>query len=155
MTPTRSAATIAALALVVLVAACGSPGAPSGGSGVPHPATLAGTAWRVVAVDGRAPIAGAEPTVVFAAERVSGSGGCNQYGGGYRYDGATGRLAFDQLSMTAMACLEEARNAFETAFFQALGQSTQAASDAQGELIISGPAGRIVLQLAGRPAPSG
>jgi heat shock protein HslJ len=98
-----------------------------------------------MSVDGRTPVPAAKPTVVFTATEVGGESGCNHYGGQYRYDGATGRIAFDQLRMTAMACAEAARNTFETLFTQALGQGELVSSATNGRIVISGPAGRILL----------
>jgi heat shock protein HslJ len=116
---------------------------PSLGDG---PATLVGTSWRVVSVAGRAPIAGAVPTAVFAADRVTGSGGCNSYFGRYRYNPASGQIEVGEMGATAMACVEGPRNDFETAYFQALGTVTLVATDAFGRMKLSGPDGEIVLE---------
>ena len=147
-----------AVAFVVLVAtACGADERPPTESGGPHPATLAGTQWAVVSIAGQQPVLGSEPTIVFAADRVSGSGGCNQFGGGYRYDPATGRIAFAELGMTAMACLEGLRNARETQFFQLLGTATEVSLAPTGGLVIRAPAGELVGRLAapGAAGPAG
>jgi heat shock protein HslJ len=130
--------------LVLLLAACSTPAEPS--DGIQRPATLAGTAWRVVSVSGRAPIALAIPTATFAADRITGSGGCNSYGGTYRYDPGTGQIEMRDLGMTAMACAEAPRNDFEGLFIQALGRVNLVAIDAQGRLGLSGPGGLIVLE---------
>jgi heat shock protein HslJ len=116
---------------------------PSLGDG---PATLVGTSWRVVSVAGRAPIAGAIPTAVFSADRVTGSGGCNSYFGRYRYDPSSGQIEFGEMGATAMACLEGPRNDFETAYFQAIGKVTLVATDAFGRVKLSGPGGEVVLE---------
>jgi len=131
--------------LLVLFAGCSTlyDPPPSLGAG---PATLAGTSWRVVSVAGRAPIAVARPTASFSADRVTGSGGCNTYGGRYQYDPATGRIELRDLGMTAMACVEAPRNDFETVFVQALGQANLVSVDAQGRMALSGPGGLIVFE---------
>ena len=131
--------------LVVAVAACSS--SSSEGTRDAHPATLAGTAWRVVSVGGRAPIALTQPTAVFAADRVTGSGGCNTFGGRYRYDPATGQIKMHDLGMTLIACVQAPRNDFEAVFFQTLGQANLVSVDAQGRVGLSGPGGVIVLQI--------
>ena len=141
---TRSFAALVVVAL--LAVACGPPVAPSATGQEGLPAGLAGTAWKVVSVGGRVPTVGAEPTATFSADRVTGSGGCNTYGGGYQYDPSSGRIQMHDLGATLMACVEAARNDFETAFFQALGTANLAAVDAQGRLTLSGPGGMIVLE---------
>ena len=125
---------------------------PSLGAG---PTTLVGTSWRVVSVGGRAPVAGAVPTAAFAADRVTGSGGCNSYFGRYRYDPASGQIEFGEMGATAMACVEGPRNDFETAYFQALGKVTLVATDAFGRMKLSGPGGEIVLELDPQRAVEG
>ena len=110
-----------------------------------RPTTLAGTAWRVVTINGRAPVPGSEPTAIFAAADVKGSAGCNSYGGQYQYDGSSGAIAFRDLGMTAMACAEPARNDVEALFTQAINQAASASIDPEGRLVLSGPGGEIVL----------
>jgi len=132
------------LLILVLLTACSTPAEPS--DGIQRPATLAGTAWRVVSVGGRAPVALAVPTAMFGTDRVTGSGGCNSYGGSYRYDPGTGRIEMRELGMTAMACAEGPRNDFEGLFVQALGQANLVAVDGQGRLGLSGPGGLVVLE---------
>ena len=138
-----------AVAAAVLVG-CG-PSEPTGLIRVGRPWTLVGTAWRAVKIDGRAPVVRREPTVVFAAARVTGTAGCNQYGGSYAYDGSSGRIRFTEMAMTAMGC-EAAINEIETAFSQALVASETASIDETGRLVLSGPAGQIVLSVDGQPA---
>lgn len=82
--------------LAVALAGCGAAGGGGGDA-------LEGTAWRLIGIDGRPPIAGSQVTAAFAAGQVSGGGGCNSYGGGYRAD--DGRLTVRDLTSTAMACL--------------------------------------------------
>ena len=114
-----------------------------------HPSTLNGTAWRVVSINGRAPVAGSEPTAAFAAAEVRGSAGCNSYGGSYQYDQSTGAITFGEMAMTAAACLEQARMDVEAMFAKALAQVTSASMDPQGRLVLAGPGGEIVLAVDG------
>jgi heat shock protein HslJ len=109
-----------------------------------RPTTLSGTVWRVVSINGRPPVIGSEPTAAFTAAEVEGSAGCNTYGGSYAYDTSSGLLTFGNLAMTKMAC-DAARNEVETRFTQAIAQVTSASIDPEGRLVLSGPAGEIVL----------
>ena len=137
----KPVALLLVVVLALLLAACGE----SDLTRKAHPTTLAGSAWRAVAVNGRPPIAGSEPTVVFAAGEVKGSAGCNSYGGRYAYDPSTGAIAFQDLGMTLMACAEPARNDIETLFTRAINQAATASIDPEGRLVLSGPGGEIVL----------
>jgi heat shock protein HslJ len=116
-----------------------------------HPTTLAGTAWRVVAINGRPPVAGSEPTAVFGAADVKGSAACNSYGGTYTYDPASGRIAFQNLAMTAMGCVEPGRGEVEAMFTKAINAAASASMDPQGRLVLSGPGGEIVLTVDAIP----
>jgi heat shock protein HslJ len=135
----------ALLVVMIAVAACGEPG-PSDPNGPGVPATIAGTSWRVVTVGGRAPVAGSVPTITFEVARVTGSGGCNSFGGSYRHDAGSGRISFENLGMTAMGCAERQVTEFETVFSQALVQVELVSVDARGLLTLSGPGGAIVLE---------
>ena len=104
--------------------------------------SFAGTAWRVVSVAGLAPVAGREPTITFAADRVTGTTGCNQYFGGYTL--GDGAITFSAIGMTRMAC-DDAVGQTEAAFTAALTAATTASIDAEGRLHLAGPAGEIVL----------
>ena len=129
------------LVVMVLVATCGANAGPSPDPSHPD---LAGTAWRAISVAGRPAPAASGPTIAFKKDQATGSGGCNHFGGGYTYERATGRIGFQMLGMTAMACAEAARMDVETAFIQILGAATTAAVDEQGRLGISAPTGLIV-----------
>ena len=145
---------VVAAVLLALVGCSTEPG-PSGSDPVGRPAALMGTAWRVVSVGGRTPNAGAVPTATFSADRVTGSGGCNTYGGRYRYDPASGRIEMRDLGMTLMACVDAPRNDFEGVFFQTLGQVNLATVDLTGRMTLSGPGGQIVLEVDPQRAVEG
>jgi heat shock protein HslJ len=110
-----------------------------------RPTSLAGTAWRVVTVNGRPAIPGGEPTAMFGATEVTGFASCNQYRARYALDGATGAIRFEDFAATAMACAEQARNDFETLFTGAIAKVSAASIDPQGHLVLSGAGGEIVL----------
>jgi heat shock protein HslJ len=143
--PRGLALPFAAVLILSIVAGCDDAGGSSGPGGGRAPTALAGAAWVVASVSGQAPSSGGEPTVAFTATTVSGSAGCNQYSGRYQYDPPTGRLAIGDIAMTAMACLDNRRNAFETRFGNALRQVDHAEVDAAGRLVLGGPGGVIVL----------
>ena len=137
-------ATVLVVVLALLLTACSE----SDLTREAHPTTLVGSAWRVVAVNGRPAIAGSEPTAVFAATDVKGSAGCNSYGGQYSYDPSSGAISFRDLAMTAMACVEPGRNDFEGIFTLAINQASSASIDPEGRLVLSGPGGEILLTVA-------
>jgi heat shock protein HslJ len=81
---------------------------------------LPGTAWQLVSFDGSAP-AGVI-TVRFDAEgSVSGSGGCNSFGGSFAIEGDA--IQFSQLISTERACLNDDVMAQEAAFYEALASA--------------------------------
>jgi len=150
MRPVRPLVALA-LVLVVVLGACATPEPPAD-SGNPLPGTLAGTDWKVVSVGGQAPVPGAEPTVSFAQARVTGSGGCNEFGGDYRYDPATGRIEFTMLSMTQRACARQDAMTFEEAFTRVVTSAVQATIDPATRLVLTGPAGVVILVRTANPA---
>jgi heat shock protein HslJ len=131
---------VAAILFVLVLVGCGEPG-----SSMP-PLTLAGTTWRAVSVAGRSPVADREPTISFDADRVRGSGGCNQFGGSY--SDVDGVLAFGDLSMTLMGCSEPI-GSIETAFMGTLTALKGASIDDSGRLVLDGPGGQVLLVRAG------
>jgi heat shock protein HslJ len=141
----RTPATLLLALLLAVLAACSDADLTR----VAHPSTLAGTTWEVVSVNGQVPGPGSAPTAAFAATEVTGSAGCNSYGGHYRYDPSTGEIAFTDLGMTAMLCVEPARNRIESAFSQAIGRVSSASIDPEGRLVLSGPQTEIVLTVGG------
>lgn len=139
-------------AVLFTIAACGfADPVPSVREG--HPGALNGTAWRVVSIGGQVPAAGSEPTIAFTNERAQGSGGCNSWSGAYQFD-TSGGLRFGDVAMTAMACLEDPKNALETRFMTALSQVDLASIDPRGLLVLSGPGGQILLANTAQPDPT-
>ena len=126
--------------LLLIGSGCASTG-PSGPAAA-APETLAGTSWKAVAVAGRSTVAGREPSLAFDANRVSGSGGCNQFGGEYDYDG--GRLTFGEMPMTLMGC-DEPIGSLETDFLKVLDGGVTVSIDDGGRLLLEGPGGQALL----------
>lgn len=94
------------------------------GRGIPT-GDLTGTYWKLVEMEGSPVVAGPggrEAHIRFDAEgsRVTGSTGCNQFGG--TYDVAGDSLQFGQLVMTRMACLDGGVMEQEQAFERVLGE---------------------------------
>jgi heat shock protein HslJ len=96
----------AVLIMVLLAAIAGL------GPALAHEERLAGGDWVLAGVSG------AEgPALRFEAGRVSGTGGCNRFGG--RYEERGDRLIFSPLAATRMACAPDVMRQ-EQAFFAML-----------------------------------
>ena len=113
-----------------------------------HPATLANTSWRAISIGGHPTIPGSEPTALFKVADISGSGGCNDWFADYDYDPGNGRIALRQIGMTARGCLNNAVSSEEAAFATALTSVNRASIDPAGRLVLSGPGGEIVFEVA-------
>lgn len=72
--------------------------------------------------------------IQFSDGQVSGSAGCNNYGGSYEVDGRN--LTLSELMSTLMACAEEDRNQRESEFMTALNTVTQFRTE-MNQLILS------------------
>ena len=101
-------------AALLLLAAC-TPVSHSGTT-----ITLDGTNWRLVDVGGRPPVAGEDVTLQFAGGEFTGFASCNNYRGTFTASGTT--LTLGPAAATRRACIEEARNAQETAYLGALAK---------------------------------
>jgi heat shock protein HslJ len=134
---------LVALLACVLVACAGGAASPSGAAGIP---TLAGTSWKAVSVAGRATVSGSEPTLAFDATKVTGSGGCNQFGGEYTFEG--GRLTFGEMPMTLIGC-EEPISTIEGEFLKVLQGGVTVSVDDGGQILLEGPGGQALLVPAG------
>jgi heat shock protein HslJ len=136
---------VAVLVLAGLaVAGCDAATPAPSGSTLPTSAFV-GPDWGAIAIRGLAPVPGHEPRITFGPGSVRGTGGCNGFSGAYRYDAATGAIAFDQLAMTAMGCLQPGVGGVETAFSDALARADHLAMDADGRLHLTGAGGEVVL----------
>lgn len=72
------------------------------GGAILPPAILAGTSWRIVAIDGADVSREDRYEIQFAANRLSGRAGCNRFSGSYRV--SSDGLQAGPLAMTRMAC---------------------------------------------------
>jgi heat shock protein HslJ len=92
--------------------------------GSDDPAQLAGTAWRLVDLDGREPLAGSAVTLAFhQGQRASGFGGCRDYVMLYEVDGP--ELDFTFTAMLGPGCPDEARMVQEGTFTTIVGWATR------------------------------
>lgn len=82
---------------------------------------LAGTEWILGAMNGISMVDGTSLTIQFGSDgKISGSSGCNTFGGDYSISGDT--LNFQKLFMTEMACLKVGVMQQEQAYQSSLGQ---------------------------------
>ena len=113
------------------VKGCGGPILP--------PATLAGTSWTFVSIDG-APVAADRPTSLqFDADRMGGSAGCNRFGGSYSVK--DGMLTAGRLAATLMACPGPAMEQ-ERGFFALMEAPVRVDFPADGTMVLTGRDGK-------------
>ena len=86
-------------------------------------AALVGPTWRLSSIEGRKALDDARVTAVFDGnDRLSGSGGCNGYGGRAVVKGSA--ITIGQLASTLMACGASGVMEQEQAYMSALGKVT-------------------------------
>jgi heat shock protein HslJ len=126
------------IALAVTVVAVGA----GAGVGSAQSNPLTGKTWVLTALRGKAPLRDTKPTSVFTpAGDVSGSAGCNHYGGRFVVSGGT--IEISSLVSTLMGCPPKIA-AQEAAFLKALG-SARTYRVSGGKLVIAGAGGRALL----------
>jgi heat shock protein HslJ len=107
-------------------------------------AGLAGSEWRVTAINGQAtPAPPASYRMRFEARSLGGQFGCNHFGGDYRVSGDV--LTTGAMMMTEMACSEPA-NSFEGWGMAILQQPARLTWRDPAMLTLSNAAGSIELQ---------
>lgn len=106
------------------------------------PSGLAGTNWRVVAVNGRPTPAQGQYYIQFEANRIGAKFGCNGMGGSYSQNGNV--LTVGPLAATRMACPEPAMS-FENQGSSILGRSVTISSNGD-RMMLSNRVGRIDLR---------
>lgn len=110
---------------------CGGPILP--------PADLAGTNWTFVSIGG-VPVAADRPTsLAFDAERMSGSAGCNRFGGSYAIK--DGLLTAGPMMATLMAC-PGAEMTQEGAFLDMMKAPVGVTFPSDGTMILTGAGGK-------------
>ena len=102
--------------------------------------------WQVTLLSGAPLVPGTNITIDFSEERISGFGGCNEYGGSYVLNRKDLRIS--DIEMTAEGCTQPPGVLDqETGFFQAL-RSTAAFKLVGEELILTDAAGMELARLA-------
>ena len=97
------------------------PGTASAAGSSAEAAALVGPTWVAEDIRGRGVIDNLQSSITLTAEgQAHGSGGCNNFTGGYRLEGAT--LALGPLASTNKACPPAIMNQ-EAAFYEALGET--------------------------------
>jgi heat shock protein HslJ len=109
-----------------ILASCASPVAPTTAPNSGAPVALENTQWRLVSFGAREEQTPVLPetdvTLQFGTGGVvSGTGGCNSFGGKYTLE--NNMLALTEVNSTLRACLDETANQQEQRYLQAL-QST-------------------------------
>lgn len=100
------------VAVVTFLAGCGLLGSKQ--------PDLENTKWKIELLDGQAPAVDTVITAEFYDGRVSGSAGCNSYGSSF--EAKDGKISFDAIAVTEMACLDDGVMQTEQLFLSLLGQ---------------------------------
>jgi heat shock protein HslJ len=79
---------------------------------------LAGTSWKLVLINDKPVLGETEPTIKFSDGKISGSSGCNSFGGSYKVSGQ--KLTTTSIAMTLMACADPAVMEQEQEFLEHL-----------------------------------
>src|SRR5512147_1737545 len=131
----------ALVTMMTVSSGCSSSGASSQSSG--NRQALAGTSWLAEDIGRRGVLDNPRTTVSFdQAGRVSGSGGCNRYGGPVEVSGEM--IRFGPLASTRMAC-SPAISDQEERFFAALRSATRFVVTAEGKLVLYDATGNAVV----------
>lgn len=117
-------------------------------------ADLDGANWRLVELAENEPVADeVEITITFAGDKISGSGGCNNYNGSFTLsDDNPFLVTFGPIASTRMACPDPAGNQ-ENAYFSALAAASLWGYDF-GNLVISYGSGEERDRLLFAPQPA-
>jgi heat shock protein HslJ len=100
------------------------------------PGELSGTSWRLQDLGGESALEGVEATVEFPeAGKVAGRGSCNRFFGTVEISGQS--IKFGPIAATKMACIDDAANAQEKKYLEALAAAERFALDGPALLIDS------------------
>jgi heat shock protein HslJ len=138
----------AVLLLVLLLAGCTSANPPLDDD----TPVLEGTFWRLTEYGTpgtlQEPIAQYQPTLSIAESSLSGSTGCNTYGGDYGIEGTT--ITFESLLQTERACMEEGVMQQEAQYMEIL-RNAESFAVADDTLTLTAPDGVLVYTIGERP----
>ena len=136
------------LTIILVIAVVGALGAVIALRAYAGPSTLTGRAWTLTRLvsDGQEQtlLRGHAATLRFQPgdHTISGSGGCNSYGGSYTIFGSS--LHFGEMRSTLIACLDTAAMNQESAYLQALGAVESYRLDGD-TLTLEGSSGRTAI----------
>jgi heat shock protein HslJ len=127
-----------------------TPVAPPAGGGARAPglASIAGTTWTLVELDGK-PVTATDrgPTLSIDGSRASGHSGCNRWGADVSAPGV-GEWALGPIASTRMAC-EEDEMKLEQRFLSALAATSRWRVEGS-RLLVSGADGKVRLAFSGQ-----
>lgn len=92
--------------------------------------------WTLVSLNGNPVVEGTHISLNFGDEQVSGSAGCNSYGG--TFDSGGEGIEIANLTMTLMACTDAGVMAQESAYLAAL-EAVETFEVEDEQLVLSGP----------------
>jgi len=105
---------------------------------------LENTAWELESLNGNDVLPGTTITIEFSGDQISGSAGCNHYGGSYQ--ARESRLNVSDLFWTEMGCLEpEGILEQEQAYLDALSAAARYQIDGEGLEIFDNAGTRILV----------
>jgi len=137
----RRTIALVVLSIAVLAGCADSPPTEPPAAATPIP--LDGTSWVAVSINDTNTIAAAMPTLAFDGDRVSGSTGCNSFGGTVVVEG-NGSVRFVDVVVTEVGCPGPV-GAQETAFLAVLGPPARLAV-AERMLFVTSPTGQLVFE---------
>jgi heat shock protein HslJ len=108
----------------------------------PAPGSLIEGEWRIQSIAGRPPVAQSNPRVTFTSTKMSGSTGCNNFNGGFRFD--RGRLTAGPLATTRRAC-PGALNTQEQKLIKLFGKPLSVSRNRNGKLVMTARGGETVV----------
>jgi heat shock protein HslJ len=134
------------LIMVLILMAMALEACGPGDAGQTGGASLEGTQWVLLALNGQPPLAGTTPTAEFSESEISGSAGCNHYFGSYEAAGSD--LTISEVGMTEMYCMEPAGVMEQEQAFLSVLASVTSYRLAADRLEMLDSAGNVVLAFA-------
>ena len=114
--------------IILALAACARSGAATDDP-------LDGTSWELMAYRKTRPIPGTSLSATFEDGQVSGSAGCNSYGGSYQV--SDGTISFSELFITEMACMDPEGVMGQEALFMGFLRDARTLRFVEGQLQIA------------------
>lgn len=108
----------------------------------PTPGPVIEGAWTIQSIAGRPPVAQSMPRVTFTNVRMSGSTGCNNFNGGFRFE--RGRLTAGPLATTRRGCIGPV-NAQEQKLLRLFDQPLSVSRNRNGKLVMTARGGETLV----------